>query len=79
MIKRQGAHKTELRFQTYLAGQSPDRERSIKVFGGETGIRTLGAREGTTVFETAPFDRSGTSPTMASLTEIEITSTGIPT
>ena len=30
--------------------------------GGETGIRTLGAREGTTVFETAPFDHSGTSP-----------------
>ena len=27
--------------------------------GGETGIRTLGAREGTTVFETAPFDHSG--------------------
>ena len=34
--------------------------------GGETGIRTLGAREGTTVFETAPFDRSGTSPCLAS-------------
>ena len=32
------------------------------VSGGETGIRTLGARKGTTVFETAPFDRSGTSP-----------------
>ena len=30
--------------------------------GGETGIRTLGPREGSTVFETAPFDRSGTSP-----------------
>ena len=35
---------------------------SLKPIGGETGIRTLGAREGTTVFETAPFDRSGTSP-----------------
>ena len=35
---------------------------SRKPNGGETGIRTLGAREGTTVFETAPFDRSGTSP-----------------
>lgn len=32
------------------------------VSGGETGIRTLGPREGTTVFETAPFDHSGTSP-----------------
>ena len=30
--------------------------------GGETGIRTLGPCEGTTVFETAPFDHSGTSP-----------------
>lgn len=30
--------------------------------GGETGIRTLGTREGSTVFETAPFDHSGTSP-----------------
>ncbi len=30
--------------------------------GGETGIRTLGGRKPTTVFETAPFDRSGTSP-----------------
>ncbi len=30
--------------------------------GGETGIRTLGTRESTTVFETAPFDHSGISP-----------------
>ncbi len=30
--------------------------------GGEGGIRTHGARKGTTVFETAPFDHSGTSP-----------------
>ena len=30
--------------------------------GGEGGIRTLGTRESTTVFETAPFDHSGTSP-----------------
>ena len=30
--------------------------------GGEAGIRTLGTRKGTTVFETAPIDRSGTSP-----------------
>ena len=32
------------------------------VNGGETGIRTLGTRESTTVFETAPFDHSGISP-----------------
>ena len=31
-------------------------------FGGETGIRTLGTRKGTTVFETAPIDHSGISP-----------------
>ncbi len=30
--------------------------------GGETGIRTLGTLAGTTVFETAPFNHSGTSP-----------------
>ena len=29
---------------------------------GEGGIRTPGPRKGSTVFETAPFDRSGTSP-----------------
>ena len=34
----------------------------MNLFGGETGIRTLGAGEGSTVFETAPFDHSGTSP-----------------
>ena len=33
-----------------------------RVGGGEGGIRTLGTRESTTVFETAPFDHSGTSP-----------------
>lgn len=31
-------------------------------FSGETGIRTLGTVARTTVFETAPFDRSGISP-----------------
>ena len=30
--------------------------------GGEAGIRTLGGVTPTTVFETVPFDRSGTSP-----------------
>ena len=33
------------------------------ILGGEAGIRTLGTHKGTTVFETAPIDRSGTSPT----------------
>ncbi len=31
-------------------------------FGGEAGIRTLGGVSSTTVFETVPFGRSGTSP-----------------
>ena len=30
--------------------------------GGEGEIRTLGPASGTTVFETAPFNHSGTSP-----------------
>ncbi len=34
----------------------------IQSNGGEEGIRTLGTLARTTVFETAPFDRSGTSP-----------------
>lgn len=29
---------------------------------GESGIRTLGTIAGTTVFETAPIDHSGNSP-----------------
>ena len=36
--------------------------RLILYSGGEAGIRTLGTPKGTTVFETAPIDRSGTSP-----------------
>lgn len=32
------------------------------VFSGKTGIRTLGTRKGTTVFETVPIDRSGIFP-----------------
>lgn len=41
----------------------PDRENaSARASGGEGGIRTHGTREGSTVFETAPFDHSGTSP-----------------
>ena len=33
-----------------------------KRHGGEGGIRTHGTRKGSTVFETAPIDHSGTSP-----------------
>lgn len=34
----------------------------IKLICGKTGIRTLGTRKGTTVFETVPIDRSGIFP-----------------
>ena len=34
----------------------------LRKYGGERGIRTLGTVARTTVFETAPFDHSGTSP-----------------
>jgi len=34
----------------------------FNLVGGETGIRTLGTFASTTVFETAPFNRSGISP-----------------
>lgn len=37
-------------------------DQIIGIFGGEGGIRTLGTIASSTVFETAPFDRSGTSP-----------------
>ena len=41
----------------------PDRENAFAgVSGGEGGIRTHGTLAGSTVFETAPFDHSGTSP-----------------
>ena len=41
----------------------PDWENTFAgASGGETGIRTLGGVSPTTVFETAPFDHSGTSP-----------------
>lgn len=37
-------------------------KRGTLLICGEKGIRTLGTRESTTVFETAPFNRSGISP-----------------
>ncbi len=35
---------------------------TVFFFSGEAGIRTLGPASWSTVFETAPFDHSGTSP-----------------
>ena len=46
----------------------PDIPKSSTIsgpYGGEGGIRTHGTGEGTTVFETAPIDHSGTSPQAA--------------
>ena len=43
----------------------------VSYLGGETGIRTLGPRKGTTVFETAPIDHSGTSPLGVSIISCE--------
>ena len=37
-------------------------DKCFFVDGGEGGIRTHGTLTRTTVFETAPFDHSGTSP-----------------
>ena len=39
-----------------------DLQRILLKGCGKTGIRTLGARKGTTVFETAPIDHSGIFP-----------------
>ena len=36
--------------------------RVFRVYSGEGGIRTHGDPKATTVFETVPFNRSGTSP-----------------
>ena len=44
----------------------PDRENAFaRASGGGGGIRTHGGVAPTTVFETAPFDRSGTPPAAA--------------
>ncbi len=45
-----------------LLAHSADRARAGAYSGGERGIRTLGTLARSTVFETAPFDHSGTSP-----------------
>ena len=37
-------------------------QASFFIICGKRGIRTLGTRKGTTVFETVPFGHSGTFP-----------------
>ena len=41
-------------------------------FSGKTGIRTLGTRKGTTVFETVPIDHSGIFPWSFTATKLQI-------
>ena len=40
-------------------------------FSGEGGIRTLGGPKPTTVFETVPFNHSGTSPNSSAKFEVQ--------
>ena len=50
---------------TYIPPQKQSGRKSLTrspILGGKTGIRTLGTRKGTTVFETVPIDRSGIFP-----------------
>ncbi len=42
--------------------RSSNDDPAFQTCGGEGGIRTLGARKGSTVFETARFNHSRTSP-----------------
>ena len=51
----------EIRNEIRKAHQGSKANRCLYL-GGERGIRTLGTLARTTVFETAPFNHSGTSP-----------------
>ena len=51
----------------------PDREHAFAgAGGGEGGIRTLGTLARSTVFETAPFDHSGTSPSFVQTVSVRL-------
>ena len=56
------APNPRLGFEPNIADIKKGRQKAPVFNGGERGIRTLGTLARTTVFETAPFDRSGTSP-----------------
>lgn len=61
MVKLTRSKGVNLIFCTQTPNDIPD--SVLAQLGlGERGIRTLGADKGTTVFETAPFGRSGISP-----------------
>jgi hypothetical protein len=63
-LKSSGVNCPRRRETSLLRAQNVKKSRCplVGVSGGETGIRTLGTLAGSTVFETAPFDHSGTSP-----------------
>ena len=50
-----------------LNKKGPQKAGPFLDFGGERGIRTPGPDKGTTVFKTAAFDRSASSPLMLSV------------
>ena len=56
---------------SHLAQWKKEKRASKDAFfsGGEGGIRTLGGPEPTTVFETVPFNHSGTSPSRFQICE----------
>jgi hypothetical protein len=60
------SHKkgSQTEFGPFFIRKSRGFAMGLIFFCGERGIRTLGTVTSTTVFETAPFDRSGISPGM---------------
>ena len=49
-------------YSTGALGGNKDAPKGRVFSGGKGGIRTLGGPEPTTVFETVPFNHSGTFP-----------------
>ena len=53
------------------------RSAALFTVGGERGIRTPGSLARSTVFETAPFNRSGISPNDVDCVGVEISGTNV--
>ncbi len=66
--------KGKLKFEILINPTVLNRNRKtfLILYSGERGIRTLGPAKRTTVFETAPIDRSGISPFCFKITKISI-------
>ena len=59
-IRYEPQHKVGLK---NFRQKKPCKNRVLSsIYGGEAGIRTLGGDQPSTVFKTAAFDRSATSP-----------------